>query len=382
MKNRREFLKTAAIASGAVVTAKLPAVAAELVAPPAPLRILILGGTGYIGPHLVKHAVSRGHHVTIFTRGRRDPELPDSIERLTGDRNGQLQALEGKTWDAVIDDSATNPEWVRQSTELLKGKAGRYLFTSSTGVFYPYLKRGLDETAPVLTTLTDPGDASMKFGTDKAKCEAQVMSVFGDRGVVVRPSYIVGPGDTSNRFPYWPQRLAKGGEVLAPGKADDPVQMVDVRDLAEFMVKLVEDGKGGIYNVAGPRSQMFVRDFYKQAAAALNARVTFVYVDDYDFLDSQKISDVVPFIMLRGNDYGHTSAKNAKAIAAGLTFRPLATTVRDTFTWWSTVVPEERRKNANLATAPGHFAIVPEQEAAALAAWKSRKTTSGVVFFL
>jgi 2'-hydroxyisoflavone reductase len=373
MKNRREFLKTAAIASGALVTAKLPAAAAAISSAPAPLKILILGGTGYIGPHLVKHAVSRGHHVTIFTRGRRDPELPDSIERLIGDRNGQLQALEGKTWDAVIDDSATNPDWVRQSTELLKDKAGRYLFTSSTGVFYPYLKRGLDETMPVLTTLSDPNDASMKFGTDKAKCEAQVMSVFGDRGLVVRPSYIVGPGDTSNRFPYWPQRLAKGGEVLAPGKVDDPVQMIDVRDLAEFMVKLVEDGKGGIYNAAGPRSQMFVRDFYKQAAAALNAKVTFVFVDDYDFLDSQKIGDVVPFIVLRGNDYGHTSAKNAKAVAAGLTFRPLATTVRDTFTWWSTVVPEDRRKNAVLASAPGHFAIVPEQEAAALAAWKARK---------
>lgn len=372
MKNRRDFLKTAAIASGAIVTAKLPAMAHSLT-PPAPLRMLILGGTGYIGPHLVKHAVARGHHVTIFTRGRRDPDLPDSIERLTGDRNGQLQALEGKTWDVVIDDSATNPDWVRQSTELLRGKVGRYLFTSSTGVFYPYLKRGLDETAPVMTELKDPSDGSAKFGTDKAKCEAQVMSVFGDHGVVVRPSYIVGPGDTSNRFPYWPQRLARGGEVLAPGKVDDPVQMVDVRDLVEFYVKLLEDGRGGIYNAAGPRTQMFVRDFYKQAAAALNAKVTFVYVDDYDFLDSQKISDVVPFILLRGNDFGHTSAKNAKAIAAGLTFRPIATTVRDTFTWWNTVVPEERRKNANLATAPGHFAIVPEQEAAALAAWKARK---------
>jgi len=373
MKNRRDFLKPAAIAGGGLVTANRPDAARSLSATPAPLRILILGGTGYIGPHLVKHAVSRGHHVTIFTRGRKDPALPDSIERLIGDRNGQLQALEGKTWDVVIDDSATNPDWVRQSTELLKGKVSRYLFTSSTGVFYPYLKRGLDETMPVTTELTDPNDGSLKFGTDKAKCEAQVMKVFGDHGVVVRPSYIVGPGDTSNRFPYWPQRLARGGEVLAPGRANDPVQMVDVRDLAEFMVRLLEDGQSGIYNAAGPRTPMMIRDFYTQAAAALNAKVTFVYVDDYDFLDSQKISDCVPFIMLRGNDYGHTSAKNAKAIAAGLKFRPLATTVRDTFTWWSTVVPEDRRKKAVLAAEPGHFAIVPEQEAAALAAWKAKK---------
>lgn len=371
MKNRRDFLKTAGVAGGALMTAGLP----ELVhaAAPAPMRILILGGTGYIGPHLVAHAVSRGHHVTTFTRGRKNPELPDSVERLVGDRNGQLQALEGKTWDVVVDDSATNPDWVRQSTELLKGKVGRYLFTSSTGVFYPYLKRPVDETMPVLTELKDPADGSMKFGTDKAKCEAQVMRTFGEKGLVVRPSYIVGPGDTSNRFPYWPQRLAKGGEVLAPGKADDPVQMVDVRDLAAFYVKLLEDGKSGIYNAAGPRSPLMVRDFYKQAAAALNARVTFVYVDDYDFLTEHKIGDCVPWIMLRGNDYGHTSAKNDRAVAAGLTFRPIANTVRDTFTWWSAVVTEERRKNAVLATAPNHFAIVPDQEAAALAAWKARK---------
>ena len=371
MKNRRDFLKTAGAAGGVLMTAGLPEIVRA--AAPAPMRILILGGTGYIGPHLVAHAVSRGHHVTTFTRGRKNPELPDSVERLVGDRNGQLQALEGKTWDVVIDDSATNPDWVRQSTGLLKGKVGRYLFTSSTGVFYPYLKRPVDETMPVLTELKDPADGSAKYGTDKAKCEAQVMLTFGEKGVVVRPSYIVGPGDTSNRFPYWPQRLAKGGEVLAPGKADDPVQMVVVRDLAAFYVKLLEDGKSGIYNAAGPRSPLMVRDFYKQAAAALNARVSFVYVDDYDFLTEHKIGDCVPWIMLRGKDYGHTSAKNDKAVAAGLTFRPIAATVRDTFTWWSTVVPEERRKNAVLATAPGHFAIVPEQDAAALAAWKARK---------
>src|SRR6185369_11360285 len=128
----------------AAPSALVPADAEERTA--APLRILILGGTGFIGPHLVKHAVARGHKVTTFTRGRRDAELPDSVERLTGDRNGQLDSLKGRTWDAVIDDSATNPDWVRQSTELLKGSAGRYLFTSSTGVYYPYLKRGLDES--------------------------------------------------------------------------------------------------------------------------------------------------------------------------------------------------------------------------------------------
>lgn len=373
MKNRREFLKTAAVAGGALVTTRLPALAHTATVPPAPLKMLILGGTGFIGPHLVAQAVARGHQVTIFTRGRRDADLPNSVERLVGDRNGQLQALENRSWDVVVDDSATNPDWVRQSTTLLKGKVGRYLFTSSTGVYYPYLTRPVDESMPVLTTLSDPKDASMKFGTDKAQCEAQVLSVFGDRGLIVRPSYIVGPGDTSNRFPYWPQRLAKGGDVLAPGKADDPVQMVDVRDLAAFFVTLLENGRGGIFNACGPAAPMMVREFYRQAAAALNAKVNFVFVDDYAFLDAHKIGDCVPWIMLRGNDYGHTSAKNDKAMAAGLTFRPLAATVRDTLTWWNEVVPAQRRTDANVATAAGHFAIVPEQEAAALAAWKARR---------
>jgi 2'-hydroxyisoflavone reductase len=329
--------------------------------------MLILGGTGYIGPHLVKHAIARGHEVTIFTRGRRDPELPESVIRLQGDRDGKLQALEGKKWDVVIDDSATNPDWVRQSTELLKGNVGRYLFTSSTGVFYPYLKRGADETTPVVTELTDPKDLSLDFGTKKANCEKQVMSVFGDKGVVVRPTYIVGPGDTSNRFPYWPQRLARGGEVLAPGKKDDAVQIIDVRDLAEFMVKLLEDGRGGIYNAAGPKSQLFVRDFYTQAAKALDAKVNFVYVDDYDFLDKNNIGDCVPWIMLKGNDYGHTYAKNDKAIAAGLGFRPLATTVRDTLSWWQNVVPQQRKDTAK-------WPIPADKEAEIIAAWKARKS--------
>ena len=139
--------------------------------------------------------------------------------QLIGDRNGQLQALEGKTWDAVIDDSATNPEWVRLSTELLKGKVLQYLFTSSTGVYYPYLKRGLDETTMPHTTMVDPKDGSESFGVQKAQCEAIVRAAFGKGGIVVRPSYIVGPGDTSDRFPYWPQRLAKGGLTLAPPMA-------------------------------------------------------------------------------------------------------------------------------------------------------------------
>jgi hypothetical protein len=243
MPTRRDFLKTTAAAGGVLLAGIVPASlhAAGATAPGRarkPMDLLILGGTGFIGPHIVREAISRGHRVTIFTRGRRDAELPPEVIRLVGDRNGKLDALVGKRWDAVIDDSATNPDWVQQSTQLLKDSAGRYLFTSSTGVYYPYITRGVDESTPVR---------------------------------------------------------------------------------------------------------------YEQS------------VDDYDFLAAHGIVYSVPWVMLRGNENGHTSAKNDRAIAAGLTFRPLEATVRDTLAWWPTV-PEERRTKAQ-------FAIKPEQESKALADW-------------
>ncbi|NJD20514.1 MAG: NAD-dependent epimerase/dehydratase family protein [Gemmatimonadetes bacterium] len=369
MTSRRGFLTRATAAAGgalllgrdilADVTSHTPDPRAR-----APMRLLVLGGTGFIGPHLVRHAVGRGHHVTIFTRGRHEADLPEGVVRRIGDRNGQLQALEGKTWDAVIDDSATDPEWVRMSTGLLKGAVGRYLFTSSTGVFYPYLRRGLAETDPVRLEITDPQDGSESFGVRKAQCERVTLDAFGDEGFVVRPTYIVGPGDTTDRFPYWPVRLAQGGETLAPGHRDDPVQVIDVRDLATFMVKLLEDGPGGVYNVAGPKETLTIAGFLEVAIRALGSSSTLTWVDDYDFLAEHGIHGSIPWVMLRGNDLGHTSIANAKAIGAGLSFRALDGTVRDTLAWWATV-PAERRDKPR-------FAITPELEARALADWKQR----------
>lgn len=371
MPTRREFLRTTAVAGGALLgaspllaCASSAARSTSAASPARKLDLLVLGGTGFIGPHLVRYAVARGHRVTIFTRGRRDADLPPEVVRLTGDRNGKLEALEGKRWDVVVDDSATNPEWVRLSTALLKDDVGRYLFTSSTGVYYPYLTRGLDERAPVKLEADDPNDGSATFGVAKAQCEKVVLDTFGERGVVVRPTYIVGPGDTTDRFPYWPQRLAKGGEVLAPGRRDDPVQLIDVRDLAEFMVTLLEDDRGGIYNAVGPATMLTMRSFLEQARDALDAKVRFTWVDDYDFLEAHKIGEAIPWAMLRGNDYGMMSIRGEKARAAGLRYRPLAATVRDTLAWWPSV-PEKRR-------AAPRFAITPELEARALAEWHGR----------
>src|SRR5215217_298886 len=314
MSSRRDFLKATAAAGGAMLLRSQTLAAAETaVAPPGQaknLEILILGGTGFIGPHIVRHAVSRGHRVTTFTRGRRVAELPPSVVQLRGDRDGQLGALEGKKWDAVIDDSATNPEWVKQSTKLLKDAVGTYLFTSSTGVYYPYLKRGLDESDPVKYEADPPQDGSAKYGSDKAQCEREVLQVFGDRGGVVRPTFIVGPGDTTDRFPYWPVRFARGGEILAPGRRDDPVQFIDVRDLAELMVRLVEDRRAGVFNVSGPKTVMTAPQFYEAARATLKPDAKLTFVDDYEFLATHKITGSIPWVMLRGNSEGMMSIKN------------------------------------------------------------------------
>jgi 2'-hydroxyisoflavone reductase len=369
---RRAFLKASTAACGT-----LAASSRTLQAQPSDVRqgtpraekkldLLVLGGTGFVGPHLVRHAALRGHRVTIFTRGRHDADLPAEVVRLKGDRNGDLKSLEGKSWDVVIDDNATNPEWVRLSTKLLKGHVARYLFTSSTGVYYPYLSRGIDESVAVRLEANDPKDESAKFGVAKATCERVVQTAFGADAFVVRPTYIVGPGDTTDRFPYWPQRLARGGDVLAPGRQDDPVQFIDVRDLAEFMIRLIETGRGAIYNAVGPQSELTIPSFLDQARAALASDAKFVRIDDYEFLSKHGIEDAIPWAMLKGNDDGMMSVRHDRAEAAGLKYRPLAMTVRDTLAWWNTV-PEARRKSPK-------FTITPQKEAEALAAWRMRKS--------
>ncbi len=371
MTVRRDFLKSTAVAAGALIAGTACSVRHPAAQPgesrsgAKPLDILVLGGTGFIGPHLVRYAVSRGHRLTIFTRGRHAADLPESVIHLEGDRNGQLDSLRGKRWDAVVDDSATNPKWVQDSAVLLRDSVGRYLFTSSTGVYYPYLRREIDESGPVRTTADDPKDGSAAFGVAKALCEQETQRAFGERAIIVRPTYIVGPGDTTDRFPYWPVRLARGGEVLAPGRKDDPAQFIDVRDLAEFMVRLLEEKRSGAYNVAGPRAATTARTFLETARATINPSVKITYVDDYDFLAAHKIAEAIPWAMLKGNDDGMMSVKNDKAIAAGLSFRPVEQTLRDTLAWWPSV-PDARREKPK-------FTISVEQELAALNDWHARK---------
>jgi 2'-hydroxyisoflavone reductase len=366
MTTRRDFLKASMLASGVVAAreALFASPARDDGGAAAPMSILILGGTGFIGPHLVRYAMSRGHKITIFTRGRRDGDLPDGVTRLVGDRNGQLGSLVGGKWDAVIDDSATNPDWVKQSADALKNSTGRYLFTSSTGVYYPYLTPKADESIQPHSNTIDAKDQDEAYGVNKTKCELEVMRVFGDRGLVVRPTYIVGPGDTSDRFPYWAARMPLGGDVLAPGRKDDPVEWIDVRDLTAFYIKLIEDRKGGAFNGVSAATTIPSRDFYETVRKTLNPKATMVYVDDYELLGKNGLEEIVPWVRLTGNNLHATSVASSKSAAAGLKTRTLVETLRDTAAWWPTV-PEARRTKPK-------FAMTPEIEAKVLAAWKGR----------
>jgi 2'-hydroxyisoflavone reductase len=360
---RRNFIKTSMLASGAIATSGVSAFGSTARAG-APMRILILGGTGFIGPHLARQAIARGHAVTTFTRGRRDGDLPDGVTRLIGDRNGQLDALADGRWDAVIDDSATNPDWVKQSTALLKDRVGRYLFTSSTGVYYPYLTRRPDESVLPHADTIDPKNQDEAYGVSKTQCEAEVMRVMGNRGLVVRPTYIVGPGDTTDRFPYWVARLPQGGNVLVPGRRDDLVQWIDVRDLVAFYVQLLEDRRSGVFNGVAAACTIPAHEFYMAVQKTLNPKATLVPVDDLDLLEKNGLIEVVPWVLPKGNNLHATSIASSKSAAAGLRTRPLTDTLRDTAAWWPTE-PDARRLKPR-------FVITPEIEARVLSAWKGR----------
>lgn len=320
------------------------------------LNILILGGTSFLGPHQIAYAMQRGHSITTFTRGRTEPtiyqDLFEKVTPLIGDRANNLTALENGKWDAVIDNSGHNVDWAKSSARLLKDRADIYLFTSSTGVYYPYIKPDYREDAELL--LEEPEgieDEEMKleywYGVMKANSEIAVRREFGEsRTIAVRPTYMVGPADRSNRFIYWPVRLARGGEVMIPGKKHDPVQYIDVRDVAEWMIRLIEQKKAGTYNAVGPKHAQNMHAFVKKAQRAFDVDSTFVPIDDYDFLKKHKIPYLIPWILPEGHNYGSALINNKKGIKAGLTFRDLKTTMKDTYDWWySDALTDEQRNN-------------------------------------
>ncbi|GAB5554373.1 MAG: SDR family oxidoreductase [Saprospiraceae bacterium] len=319
------------------------------------LKILILGGTSFLGPHQIAYALAQGHEVSIFTRGKTKPsvhqELFEQVEQLVGDRNDDLTALENRKWDAVIDNSGRETEWTKSSAALLKENCELYLYTSSTGVYYPYLSSDYKEDDEVVLEAPEgvdlDKDIAYWYGIMKANSELAAMNEFGkERTIIVRPTYMFGPADRTNRFIHWPIRLSQGGEVLVPGKEEDLVQYIDVRDVAEWMIRLIENRQAGVYNAVGPKEPTNMYSFVEEAQKAFEVESTFVKIDDYDFLEENKVFYIVPWIMPTENDIGSAKISNQKALANGLSLRPLSQSIKDTYDWWysDALTQEDRDK--------------------------------------
>jgi 2'-hydroxyisoflavone reductase len=302
------------------------------------MKLLVLGGTKFLGRHVAAAALAEGYDVTLFTRGRTNPELFPEAEHLRGDRDGGLDALAERRWDGVVDTSGYVPRVVRQSAELLRDAVGRYVFISSISVYADF-SQPIDESTPT-AELADPAseDVQADYGALKAACERVVEELYGERSTRVRAGLIVGPFDPTDRFTYWPRRLAAAGTVLAPGDPGAPVQFVDARDLATWLVQLALSGPGGTFNATGPAEPLSFGALLDRAAAAVGSAADVRWVDEQQVLDAgvQPWSELP--LWLPGADYaGMARADISRAVAAGLRFRPLEETVADTLAWDRTV---------------------------------------------
>lgn len=316
----------------------------------APKTILVLGGTGYIGPHLVEHALARGHTVTLFNRGQTKPGLFPGVEKLIGDRNTPSghNVLTGRTWDVVYDLPTTNPQWIVNATAALRGNVAQYVYVSSTAAYKDFTRSFPDETHPTQdpAPISGPDAAGAAYGPKKVRCEQLVQAAFGAGATVVRPGLIVGPGDLTDRFTYWPVRIERGGEILAPGTLDDPAQWIDVRDLMEWMVRLGESGTGGVFNAVGPRTVCGIGELLYGIKACFANDAQFTWVPQ-PFLTAQKVrswGDMPVWSYTGASTVAFCTSVIEKALAAGLTFRPLAITVRDAMTWYHARPAEEQAK--------------------------------------
>ncbi len=382
MTDRRDFIRHAALV-GSAFALRLPR-ESWFVSPAAKsLNILILGGTGLTGPHQVRYALARGHKVTVFNRGRRNDRLPDGVTELIGDRNlHQLDALKGKDWDVVIDNPTSLPFWVKDVGEVLKDHTKQYVFISTISVYDTSKPQpGLTASSPLTEyTKGDPlvvtqqdlmKDIGGLYGAMKTASEREARKWFGDRTTIIRPTLIVGPGDDSFRFTYWPYRIAKGGEVLAPGDGKDLVQIIDCRDLAEWTIRMVENGTTGTFNAAGPASPMTMAQQLDGIRAAVpngrDAKLTWVPTE---FLAEHKVTpwgDMPTWIPRSDPDSAGSNADIRPALAAGLTYRPLGVSAVDALASFNAAPADAQ---ARMVKAAG---ISPEREKAVLEAWHAKK---------
>ena len=360
-----------AMASAAAAATLIPAWAAKK---PKALRILILGGTRFIGLHMTRVALARGHTVTFFNRGKTNSEVFPEVERIKGDRNGAVDGLKDRDWDAVIDNSGYVPRQVRLTAELLGPRVRQYLFTSSISV-YPDFSAPRDERSPVgkLADETVEKVDGETYGPLKALCEQAAERAMPGRTCVIRPGLIVGPDDNTDRFTYWPARAARGGEFIAPGRPKDPFQIIDARDLAAFVIDAVENTVTGTYNLVSDVNDFKFGELVADCISAANKqakpeekpRATWI---DADFLEEQKVepwSDMPVWLPAKGEEAAFASTSNTAAKAKGLRISRLRKTVNDTLAW-HLARPEAERTQLKAG-------IAPEKEQAVLTAWKARQ---------
>jgi len=312
--------------------------------------------------------MARGHTVTLFNRGKTRPELFPGVEKLQGDRDGKLDALRGRTWDSVVDTSAYVPRIMRLSAELLAPSVKQYVNISTISVYAGHEVVGADEGAP-LATIADPTNEDKKanYGALKALCERAAETAMPGRVANLRPGLIIGPGDPTGRFTHWPSRMAEGGEVLCPGDGTTPVQYIDGRDLGAWIVKVVEDGTVGTFNALGPERRITMKEVLEACNAAGGGKAALTWVGAA-FLEQQDVSswtELPLWFDAKGEMAGFGTRSNARAVAAGLKFRPILDTARDTLAWVATVPADQRKKLAGSG-------ISREKEAKVLAAWKAR----------
>ncbi len=302
------------------------------------MKILIIGGTRFVGRHLVNAARARGHEVTLFNRGQSNPNLFGQVEKIRGDRERDLDQLTG-TWDAVIDTCGYFPRIVRLSAEALRDKVERYVFISSISVYSDFSKIGINESDPVGKiedeSVEDVGGGA--YGPLKALCEKTVQDVFGIDSLIIRPGLIVGPHDPTDRFTYWPVRVARGGDVLAPDRPDVLTQFIDVRDLADFIIGLITQNVSGVFNVTGPNHPLTFGTLLDTCKLVSTSDAKFKWASP-EFLEKNNVaawSDMPAWLPDNGEDAGFARVDISKAVRAGLKFLSLEQTVRDTLKWAS-----------------------------------------------
>jgi 2'-hydroxyisoflavone reductase len=330
-----------------------------------PKTLLILGGTGFIGPHMTREALRRGWKVTHFNRGKHDPGGVEGVETIVGDRNGQLDGLKGRNWDVMIDNSGYVPKFVKMSSDLLAPNVGHCVFVSSISAYADF-KKANDENSPT-GKLGDPDTEQVTgetYGPMKALCEQYVRDAFKGRAAIVRPGYIVGPLDPTDRFTYWPVRASRGGEMLAPGTPRDPVQVIDARDLTAWMIKLADQRETGNFNAVTPPGKLTIGDIIdasRKESAQAGTKVTWVSEDFLEKNWKPEELDLPPWAPTKGDYAGASLTVITNAARSGLTSRPLQETVHDTLAWFQTL-PEDRQAKLKAG-------LDPKKESATLAVW-------------